>query len=414
MQRRVLKSSPAREVRVERDADGGERVVKRFASPGVVARLFDRRRAERELELLAFLAAEGVPVPRPLGLARRAGGFEVASEHLAGRRSLAELLAVDAPPPLATFRALGSALAHLHRLGVDHPDLHPGNVLVAADGALALIDFHAARRRARPSAKRLARDVVSLEAALRERADLDARRALLDAWLAGAAELAAAVPRGAELDRLARERRAAVVVARQKRWLRAGTALAAQPGGLLRHRAPTGLLAALEALRPPDPPDLDGGEIELDGRRFAVRRGSAAEIERAWLASARLEEHALPVARPAAWRRARRAAAAFELPPDAREVSAGSAARRRAAAELLGALCDRGLWIPELARAELRLDAHDRAVLVAPRALEAWPARRGWLARTRLVLSPSELARGFARADRGHCAARVAEELARA
>ncbi|MCC6407664.1 MAG: hypothetical protein IT453_10875, partial [Planctomycetes bacterium] len=169
MPRTVLKASRAREVRVETDADGRARVVKRFASPGRISALFDRRRAERELELLTLLHAAGVPVPRPLGLERRAGGFEVATEHLADRRDLAGLLAEGRVPPPAAFRELGRALARLAELWIDHPDLHPGNVLVGARGEIALIDFHAARRRRGPSRARLVRDVISLEAALRER-----------------------------------------------------------------------------------------------------------------------------------------------------------------------------------------------------------------------------------------------------
>lgn len=427
----MLKSSRSRSVRVETDDTGRTRVVKRFASENELSRLFDRRRAERELELLELCRRGGVPVPRPLGLVRREGGFEVATELLDGHRSLAELLSGprggpsgSAEPGIATFRALGDALAALHALAIDHPDLHPGNVLVAPDGGIALIDFHAAHRRARPSARRLARDVISLEAALRERTSLAARAALLGAWLVGVGELGAHVPRGAGLDAAARARRLAVVAKRARRWWRGGNAVRESGECLVRRDADLELDAPLARCLADASAD-DSGAVELDSpagsRRLFVQRGERASVASAWFASARLLEHDVAVARPLACRPSRPCAAAFELGPDARpfadaarEPRSGESSRR-AAAELLGALFDRGLWVPALTEEDLvveRTTGASRAVLVAPRELVSWPARMRRRTKPRLGLSRELVAEGFAAANRGHDAARVERALA--
>ncbi|MCE9593224.1 MAG: hypothetical protein K8S98_03425 [Planctomycetes bacterium] len=404
MERTVLKRSRAREVRVDVDARGSARVVKRFESPGRLAGLLDRRRAAREFELLAFLGAEGLPVPRALDVVRRGRGFEVASEHLPGRRTLAERLEAGDVPALAAFRELGAALGRLFELAIDHPDLHPGNVLVGERDEIALIDFHAARRAAKPDPARLARDVVSFEAALRERAPLAARRALLEAWLANVGSAARRVPTGAELDRAARARRREIVAARERRWLRAGSAVERIEGGFARHGVPRRVVDELSRARE---------AIAVEGRHFAVVEGGSKDVVAAWLASARLEEHALAVAKPAVLLRRAKTRAAFELANDVRPPSKPMQ-RERAAATLLGALHDRGLWLPELAAQDLRVDATGRPFLVAPRALAAWPKRRGWLARTGLALDRSSVERPFLTADRGHDDAHAREALSRA
>ena len=44
------------------------------------------------------------------------------------------------------MKQIASALAELHRVGILHRDLKPGNIMVRADGSLALIDFGLAKR----------------------------------------------------------------------------------------------------------------------------------------------------------------------------------------------------------------------------------------------------------------------------
>jgi hypothetical protein len=107
---------------------------------------------------------------------------------------------------------------------------------------------------------------------------------------------------------------------------------------------------------------LDADEVVLGERRFVVRRGSDEALEETWLAAARLDEHAVRVARPAAW--VRGVAAAFELPLDAGPERASRA--KSARAELEALLADRGLAVPELEACELRRAADGRVWLVAP------------------------------------------------
>ncbi|HVS09084.1 MAG TPA: hypothetical protein VMS76_04350, partial [Planctomycetota bacterium] len=79
-----LKLSLHRSVRLERSRSGELHVIKRFErrGHGPLASAHDRRRARREYELLSALHARGLPVPRPLGIERRDGGWEVAMEWI--------------------------------------------------------------------------------------------------------------------------------------------------------------------------------------------------------------------------------------------------------------------------------------------------------------------------------------------
>jgi RIO-like serine/threonine protein kinase len=159
---RTLKSSPARSVRLEYGGgtDGrGEaepRVVKRFAAGGLFSVPRDAARARREHALLTELHACGLPVPRPLSLERRGDGWEVAMQWIPQARTLQERLLAGDTRDLPA-RALGTLLARLQAAGVDHPDLHPGNVLIDAAGSAWAIDFHKARRGGRPAVAQLKR-----------------------------------------------------------------------------------------------------------------------------------------------------------------------------------------------------------------------------------------------------------------
>ncbi|MCC6406890.1 MAG: hypothetical protein IT453_06975, partial [Planctomycetes bacterium] len=278
------------------------------------------------------------------------------------------------------------------------------------------------------------------------RTPVEARRALLESWL-GREPLAPA-----ELDRVARARRIEVVARRARRWLRGGNAVAelvhAGRRAVVRRDWPADARAQLfEAVarasegvergakrvglasnRPAPRAErlqlaterltLDAANLELGERRFVVVRGRAKELESAWLAAARLDEHALAVARPALWLAGRAGAAAFELPRDARPFAdAPAAVQRRALAEWLGAAWDRGLWLPEIPRHACWLDGDGRAWLVAPPTPR--PTRRGELARSGLAhsgldVSRAELARALVASNRGHDLASVERELARA
>jgi hypothetical protein len=105
-------------------------------------------RARRGLERLTLCGVES-PALVAIAERRRAGivleSF-VLSEFRPDARPLPAAFAAGAQPPRrkrALLAALGDLLGALHAAGVDHPDLKPSNLLVGADGALALLDLDA-------------------------------------------------------------------------------------------------------------------------------------------------------------------------------------------------------------------------------------------------------------------------------
>ena len=133
----VLHSSSTWELLRARRRKSGAAVLLR--RPRVASPL---RLAELHHELDLALRLEDPNILRPLGVERLGDGFVLVHEFFAGlplaasveqRRSVAEVrqLAIG----------LASALRGLHRAGVVHKNLHPGAVLVAADGGFKLTDL---------------------------------------------------------------------------------------------------------------------------------------------------------------------------------------------------------------------------------------------------------------------------------
>jgi len=290
----LLRERATRSVHLEHDPAGRAVVVKRFHDPRALGPLVDGLRAWREHSALARLHAAGLPVPRPLGVTRAGRSFELRQEAVPGARALGEFLGGAARPPRgwrALLGALGALLARLHALGLEHGDLHAGNVLVDAAGRPWLIDLARLRRGARGAARR--RSELELATAL-GREFLDARTRL--AFLAGYRRALApdARPRLARAARLAleeagRARRRALVELGLNRWLRESSRVTQGADGSFTRRAAPASAA----------PDA----LEL--------RGASAPLRAAWLEAARLHEHRLPTVVPLRLEAAR---ALFERP----------------------------------------------------------------------------------------------------
>jgi tRNA A-37 threonylcarbamoyl transferase component Bud32 len=430
----VLKRSPARSVRLEAAPDGASSVVvKRFAGPGLLAPARDRARARREHELLVRLHALGLPVPRPLALERRQGGWEVEMECVPRAHPFSALLeGLEAwpVPPGALARSLGRLLARLQACGIDHPDLHPGNALVDADGAAWAIDFHKARLVERLPASRLEAQLAHLSAGTRERCSARFRARFLWAWWRALpdglrADLADLPALARRVEERARRERLPTVERRRLRWTRPGTAvravqLADGEGFERLDRAP-GLAHALEAALERLGSGPARALLPCPGSRpgrALVLRGSWRTVSAAWYAAARLEEHALPAARPLAVARSGRAWAAFEVPAHGHEPRGwdelGTGSRLRGLGRIVGRLHDRGLRTTRQSPDQLWIDGDGQVQLACVsglvEALDAPPAAalRPWIAA--LTAGPAEradLVEGFVTAFDGPRAQRV-------
>jgi hypothetical protein len=189
-------------------------------------------------------------------------------------------------------------VAGLEEARVEHPDLHPGNVLVDAQGAPWLIDFHKARvGRRPPDAKQLReelrRRVEHWTAMVRELLPARLRWRFLLAWQdALPAELALEL---GELrrDRLGLEERGRRLRRRQVvreigRWQRGSGRLVVRKERRLTLLVRHGLEHLVD----------DDGRVQPLAGKIVTHPGRRGEVERVWLCAARLEEHHLPAARP--------------------------------------------------------------------------------------------------------------------
>lgn len=133
-------------------------VLRHYRRGGVFARLLgdwylwhgaERTRSFAEFNLLAEMAAQGLPVPAPLAARyqRDGAGYraDILIERVAGAVPLAALLRNDLVS--APWEQVGATIALFHRAGIDHADLNVNNVLVDGLGNIWLIDFDRSRRR---------------------------------------------------------------------------------------------------------------------------------------------------------------------------------------------------------------------------------------------------------------------------
>jgi 3-deoxy-D-manno-octulosonic acid kinase len=154
-------------------------VLRHFRRGGFIARLSKDAyvwtgengvRAFAEWRLLEVLARRGLPVPQPVAARYQRMGLcyrcDLITQRIANAEPLSAALAQSAlPEPL--WRAVGAAVARLHRAGVDHADLNAHNILLDAAWVVRLIDFDRGRLRrqgtwASRNLQRLRRSLVKI------------------------------------------------------------------------------------------------------------------------------------------------------------------------------------------------------------------------------------------------------------
>ena len=134
-------------------------VLRHYRRGGAVARISSdgyawagevRVRSFAEYRLLDLLHRRGLPVPAPVGARYRRSGLtyrcDLITLRIEAAQPLSALLLAGALSE-TNWRAIGAAVAALHRAGADHPDLNAHNVLVGCDGAIRVIDFDRGRLR---------------------------------------------------------------------------------------------------------------------------------------------------------------------------------------------------------------------------------------------------------------------------
>ncbi len=422
-----LKRSAKRSV--ERSAGSGAEVVKRFHSPGRLDRLRDGARASSEYKTLCELTERGLAVPRPIAVRHAARGWELATAWIEGAAPLSDVLSGRTPWPTSAeelVRSLGDLLARAHAIGLDHPDLHSGNVLVAAGARAWLVDVHGARLTSGPSARIAVRDLVQLAADTRERLPLGLRARLLTAWRAAlppafARTLPPQMHLAETVEREARIRRRATIERARRRWTRNSSSCRARS------------IAAFSGFVSAELGDCDPLPYRTGAGRVVLEDLTPRTMRAHWYASARLCDHGLRAARPLVFSTAPQAWAAFGLPRAARPLSQalhGADPRARLAiaaslGDLAGSLFDRGLSLSELSAQSLFVDER-HAVWLGPirsiRALhfDAPPLSiggPGWALVLRTVARSDDeridFASAFVRAQRSGrpTRARVAREL---
>ncbi len=105
-------------------------------------------RSQREYDILREVQRLGVSVPTALAYASKGRLFYKAwlvTKEIPNSMSLAELSLRDAGRAEQAIDQLMKQLYRLIEQGIYHVDLHPGNVLVDADGAVYIIDFDKAK-----------------------------------------------------------------------------------------------------------------------------------------------------------------------------------------------------------------------------------------------------------------------------
>ncbi len=165
------------------ESGGQQWVLRHCRRGGFIARLSrdmyvwageNRVRAFAEWRLLDLLTRLGLRVPKPIAARYQRRGLLYRCDLITQRIVDAEpLSAVLAQGRLGEpqWRAIGAAVARLHRAGVDHADLNAHNILLDAAGHVSVIDFDRGRMRAHGvwtsgNLRRLRRSLLKISAGL--------------------------------------------------------------------------------------------------------------------------------------------------------------------------------------------------------------------------------------------------------
>jgi RIO-like serine/threonine protein kinase len=103
-----------------------------------------KTRAQREFELLDNVSTFGINVPEPIAYAHRGRLFYRAwlvTREIDRPRSLARLSLQDEKKTITAMKSVVEQISSLIQNDILHVDLHPGNVIVDAAGAVYLLDF---------------------------------------------------------------------------------------------------------------------------------------------------------------------------------------------------------------------------------------------------------------------------------
>jgi 3-deoxy-D-manno-octulosonic acid kinase len=148
--------------------------IARFSRDAYVWAGETRVRSFAEWRMLERLSQRALPVPKPVAARYRRAGLcyrcDLITERIVGAEPLSAMLGVGAVSE-SMWHAVGTAVARLHRAGVDHADLNAHNILLDIKGVVSVIDFDRGRVRA-PGAwssrnlQRLQRSLVKISGAM--------------------------------------------------------------------------------------------------------------------------------------------------------------------------------------------------------------------------------------------------------